>query len=327
MKINSNYILKHLILVLLIISCSVRSLSQISVTNIGELDKIKSGTMYVAMNDPQDSTSLEYIEIFRNYWSLSEIQFIKYVEISNYISENSSFFTMGGYETNSQFQTLYANGSSKYGIDMTNTHLYLELWTCNRSYFDKENLKERNFSDRDKIQVARIEFFTDFETLSSPENLFDSEYDGEGHIRNWSAGLLKNYLQNLNQLLQNSTERGLFDESINKVELNKLKKTTLYVPNYVLTKFNAFTGDESKQHSEKKLFKHYPNKYQIITMDDLNDIILSEDKSIYYLIYVKSSTDKFITVINSSSGEMIYSKYTPVSYNIKGSDIKAINYE
>ena len=44
------------------------------------------------------------------------------------------------------------------------------------------------------------------------------------------------------------------------------------------------------------------------------------------LLYVgiKSSTDKYVSVINSLTGEIVYSTYTPVSYNIKSGDLESI---
>jgi len=54
----------------------------------------------------------------------------------------------------------------------------------------------------------------------------------------------------------------------------------------------------------------------------LNSKILSEKNAFYYVQYVKSSTDKFVSVINSSTGEIVYSVYTPVSYNIKSDDLE-----
>jgi hypothetical protein len=108
----------------------------------------------------------------------------------------------------------------------------------------------------------------------------------------------------------------------NEQELNKLKTSTLYVPDYVLVKFNMFTGDESKQHKEEDLFEDYKLKYQVLSTKKLNDNILSDPAGFYYLLYVKSSTDKFVSVVNSKTGEIIYSEYTGVKYNLKPGDLK-----
>jgi len=295
--------------------------SQIAISNISEITKIKSGTTYIAMKDPNSEKVKEYVNAFKSNWTISKIEFIKYSEIEKFISPENSFLTIGGYETNTQFIKLYENGSRTNGINYSNTHLYLELWTCDEKYFQSKK-KKKEFGNNDKIQVARIELFTDFETLSDPDKLFQSDYDGNGHIRNWGPGILKNYIQSLMSYLNKSENRTLYSGIFNANAMKNLKKEVLYVPEYVLTKFNKFTGDETKKHNEKEIFEDYKLEYKLISVDELNQKILADKTVFYYLIYIKSSTDKYMSVINSLTGEIIYSAYTPISYNINQGDFK-----
>lgn len=295
--------------------------SQIAISNSSEIAKIKNGTTYIAMKDPDSEKAKEYVNAFKNNWSISKIEFIKYSEIEKFISAENSFLTIGGYETKTQFIKLYENGTRKNGINYANTHIFLELWTCDEKYFqDKEKKKE--FENSDKIQVARIELYTDFETLADPDNIFQSDYDMNGHVRNWGPGILKNYIQALMSYLTKNEGKKLFSEISNTQEMENLKNEILYVPDFVLTKFNKFTGDETKKHDEEKIFKDYDLKYKLITTDELNEKILTDTTKFYYLIYIKSSTDKYISVINSQTGEIIYSTYSSGSYNIKSKDLK-----
>lgn len=295
--------------------------SQIEISDISEITKIKRGTTYIAMKDPNSEKVKEYVNAFKNNWTISKLEFIKYSEIEKFISPENSFLTIGGYETNTQFIKLYESGSQKNGINFSNTHLYLELWTCDEKYFQSKK-KKKEFEDSDKIQVARIELFTDFETLSDPDKLFQSDYDGDGHIRNWGPGILKNYIQSLMSYLNKGENHTLYSGILNSNEMKNLKKEVLHVPEYILTKFNKFTGDETKKHDEKDIFEDYKLKYKLISTDELNQKILTDTTSFYYLIYIKSSTDKYISVINSLTGEIIYSTYYPLSYNIKSGDLK-----
>jgi hypothetical protein len=212
-------------------------------------------------------------------------------------------------------------GRTRQGLHYTNTHFYLELWTPDEKYF-KETKKQKPFGEKNKIQVAKIELYTDYETLQQPDLLFSSDYDGYGHIRNWGPGLLKNYIQNLMTLLNKAEKKGLFSTIYNEKEMEKLKTSTLYVPDYVLIKFNMFTGDESKLHKEEDLFEDYKLPYKLLSTKKLNERILNDQAGFYYLAYVKGSTDKFVSIINSLTGEMIYSEYTPVKYNLKSGDLK-----
>lgn len=318
MKTKTKHCLTTLLFILTVTFCAK---SQIAISNLSEIAKIKSGTTYIAMKDPNSEKNKEYINVFKSNWTISKFEFIKYSEIEKYLSPENSFLTIGGYETNTQFTKLYNNGSSKNGINYSNTHLYLELWTCDEKYFQSKK-KKKEFGNSDKIQVARIELFTDFEALSDPDKLFQSGYDGNGHIRNWGAGILKNQIQSLTSYLDKNEKRTLYSGIFNVKELKNLKKEVLYVPEYALIKFNKFTGDETKKHDEKDIFEDYKLKYKLISTDELNQKILSDKTAFYYLIYVKSSTDKYISVINSVTGEIIYSTYSPASYNIKSGDLK-----
>lgn len=308
-------------IIVFIFALAFNAASQIKISNISEINKIKSGITYIVMKDPKSEVAKEYIDIFKRNWTISKFEFIKYSEIEKFLSPENSFLTIGGYVTSTQFVTLYSNGSRRNGIDYSNTHLYLELWTCNEKYFEVKK-KKKEFKDDDKIQVARIELFTDFETLSDPDKLYQSDYDGNGHIRNWGPGILKNYIQSLMVYLNKNQTHGLYSEILNANEVKNLKKEVLYVPEYILIKFNKFTGNEAKRHDEKEIFEGFKLKYNLISIKELNQKILSETSGFYYLIYIKSSTDKYISVINSLSGEIIYSKYYPMYYNIGSKDLK-----
>lgn len=295
--------------------------AQISISNVKDIEKVKNTTTYVAMQDPNDPVSKKYVEIFKKYWTFSKIEFIKYKDINQYLNENSSFLNLGGYVTNVHSYKLYENGGRSAGINWENTHLYLELWVCSEKFLKKkEDVKE--FKEKDKKQIARLELYTDFETLRTPENLFLTNYSCDNHVRNWGEGILKNHIQNVIMYLEKAKEKTLFSPIINDLDIKKLQNNILFIPDYVFTKFNAFTGDESKRHNEKEILEDYKLKYQIVTTKQLNEKILNDQEPFYYLQYIKSSTDKYVSIINSRTGEVIYSSYTPASYNLKSGDLK-----
>lgn len=291
--------------------------AQFSISEIDQIDKVKNNTTYVAMNNLDSEVSKKYIQVFKDNWTFSKIEFITYSQINSYLSPNNYFFSIGGYETEVQSY----NGQMKSGLNWSNTHIYLELWTCTEKFFKK---KKKKLSLDDKLVISRIELFTDFNTLMLPENIYEEEFDGKNHIRNWGEGILKNYLQNLMTALNKKEQRDLYKYFPDTSELKNLKNQTIYVPDYVLIKFNKFTGDESKKHDAKDIFKDYSFNYELISTNELNNKILSSTEPFYYLVYIKSSTDKYISVINSKTGEYVYTKYTPISYNIGSKDLKEL---
>lgn len=308
-----------LLFLVLFSGITITTLAQIGTDNLKEVEKIKKGTTYVVMYNPNSPRVAPFIQAFKDAWTLSRLEFIRYSEMESHLSPENSFFSIGGYETTTE-NFVDVRGIRRKTGEYSNTHLYLELWVPNEKYFTQN--KQKPLREKDKVQVARIELYTDYETLKAPETIHQMDFDGLGHIRNWGPGMLKNYLQTLTFFLNKGEKRFIASKTFNEQELSKLKTSTLYVPDYVLVKFNMFTGDESKQHKEEDLFEDYKLKYQVLSTKKLNDNILNDPSGFYYLLYVKSSTDKFVSVINSKTGEIIYSEYTGVKYNLKSGDLK-----
>lgn len=313
---------RSFLLFLLLALSAFPAYSQFAISNAKEIPRVKKGITYVAMKDTAAAVAQPYKAMFR-YWTCSKVVFIQYKDILDYVSADASFFTIGGYETTSTFTHMTSTGGMKQGLSYTNTHLYLELWVCDPKELEKwqkRKKKKDELPDRVKEVIGRIELFTDFPSLSDPDLLFKSDYDGGGHIRNWSPGYLKNYIRVLMQLLDKAEERTLFKGITDYKQLKTLKKQTLYVPDYILISFNKFTGNETQRHKEKSILGDYKYPYKLVTNEELNQKILDESQPVYYLVYIKSSTDKFISVYNSQTGELIYTDYTPISYNIKDKD-------
>ncbi|MCB9314635.1 MAG: hypothetical protein H6569_00710 [Lewinellaceae bacterium] len=302
---------------------ALKAAGQISIDNVDEIGRLKKSITYVAMKDTASEVAQQYKAIFRKYWTISKVEFITYDDILNYVSDDASFFTIGGYTTTSTFMRMSAGGGQRPGLSYENTHLYYELWVTDPKVLEKwKNRKKKKDELPDSVKkiIGRIELYTDFETLAKPENIYQSDYDGGGHIYNWGPGYLKNDIQLLMALLGKDEKRWLFKSETDEKQIKKLKKETLYVPDYVLIKFNKFNGDESKRHDEKDLLSDYKLPYKLISNAELNRKIIEETEPFYYLVYIKSSTDKYVSVYNSQTGEMVYTTYTGISYNLKDKD-------
>jgi hypothetical protein len=290
------------------------SKSQIAISNIKEIEKIKNGTTFIVMKDPYSEKVIEFINAFKSSWTISKLEFIKYEDIQKKMSFQNSFLTFEHYTKTSSDM----NNSS---VSSTVTHLYLQLWTCDPEYFKKEQgiMQLQNLP---KIEVARIELFTDVYLLINPDLIYVYNFNMDGHIYNWGPGIVKNYIQTLMIYLNKNDKRWLYSGIKDKQQLKKLKTDSLYVPHYFMLKYKKM--DESRRHKERKLFKHYKNKYVILSDSSLNEKILNSEEAFYYLLYVRSFMDKFICVMNSKTGEMIYSRYTGMSMNAKSKDLKKL---
>tara|TARA_B100000963_G_C22520280_1_gene622722 strand:- start:76 stop:1032 length:957 start_codon:yes stop_codon:yes gene_type:complete len=271
------------------------------------LNKLKSSkTLFVYRNS--DIVNLELFKsTLKEVWDYNELEFISYEEYSsNTYDENYSFFTIGG---------LHKVKTSSSGMVSEYTYIYLTLWMNNGN---------------EKLTFCRIELYPTFVTFQKANmyveddvNLMMDHLYEESKLHNWNFLYLKNALQLVNEKLSKSDEHWLFNCEVYS-DLSHLKNNTLYIPEYTLIKFAAFTGDESKRHNVKKLFKNYPYPYKILSMEELSEKALHSEKPLYYLSYIKSCTDKFVSVVNAKTGELLYSDYSPASYNIKDKNLKKL---
>jgi hypothetical protein len=286
--------------------------SQITLTNTAEITKIKQGTTYFAMKDPASPAAAAYVAAIKKAWTLNKVECIKYTDIEKNIAPNNSFVTLGANMTTSN-STLAA----------TETQMHLEFWTTNGK-FTYDPKKRRHFNQADKIVVGTIALFADFYAQNNPSAMYKMEYDAAGHFKNWGTGILSNYLQQLCALLEKGTECTAKTEITNTGELQKMASTTLFIPDYVLTKFAKNSDDESKKYTEKEIFEGITLSYKLLSLDQLNEKIVNSAAPFYYLLFVKTPTEKFVTVTQSETGEVIYLGYTATAANFKNTDVKAL---
>jgi len=295
-------ILLQLIVIMIIPS---KSVAQIAISNTAELAKMKQGTTFFAMKDPASPKAIAFIDAIKKNWTLSKVECIKYSDVEKHIATNNFFVTIGAKMTSS--------GTS------TETNFSLEFWTTDGKFvYDPK--KRRHFNQDDKIIIASIDLFPDYYTQNNPSSLYKMDYDAAGHLKNWSAGILGNYIQQVVLLLDIAKERKSKDEFLNKTELGKLG--TLYIPDYVLTKFSKSSDDESKKYDEKEITDLGLN-CKILSLNELDEKIKNSETAFYYLLLIKTNSDKWITVTHSKTGEIVYSSNSGPA-NFKPGDLKSI---
>ena len=271
-----------------------------------DLSRLKTSKTVFVYRESDDLEALQ--KAIKEVWTVTEISFVPFSEMKKIDLKNTSVFSIAGLNTN------VTNLSS--GMNYDNTHIYLSLWMQGKN---KKGKKVKNSYCRIELHPS----FTDYSMVTGSRRKDGLNYIyKEGTLKNWTVGFLKNYLKNVNDLLLEGEERWLYESDNKNKEIKGLKGKTLYVVDYGMVKFNKFSGDESKRQKEEKLFKSYPHKYQMISGEELSKKILESEKAFYYLVYVKSSTDKYIYVFNSKTAAVVYSKYKGTSYNLKDSDLK-----
>lgn len=272
------------------------------------LDKLKSSkTLFVYRDSDEDQLELLKQEL-REAWNYTELEFISFEEFtSNTYNEDYSFFTIEATHHIKTSRTATASGTSTRDMVTENSYIHITLWM-------KKNDK--------KLTFCRIDLYPTFPTyeifsnhIRSDKQLVLEHLYKEAVLHNWNLVYLKNALQFVNKKLANSEEHWLFHRETHST-LSHLKNDTLYIPEYVLIKFAPFGGDESKRHQVKKMFKRYQYPFKVLSIAEISEKIKNSNQNTYYLSFVKSSSKKFISVVNGTTGDFIYSRYS-LGYNVR----------
>ena len=141
--------------------------------------------------------------------------------------------------------------------------------------------------------------------------------DDDERYYNWTPAMLSLYLRSIQLDLESGRRRWYYKSPPKSRELFRLAESTLYVPDHVLRRFED--GREVASFNPLELFGGYPYKYQILPPEPLLGVITDQPDALVF-DYVKSSTDKFISVYSFKSG-LLYRHYSPMSKNIESVDV------
>jgi len=137
---------------------------------------------------------------------------------------------------------------------------------------------------------------------------------------------LKNYFQQINQIISKGEHTGLYDDFVTP-EVKNLKENTLYIPEAYMMEYNPWKGTEKLRDEKdlKKLVEDYKYKYQFIRDEDLEKKIMNNE-DILYLRYVSMNGNKFLDVVSAKTGNPVYYFYgAGFAYNLKDDDFKNIS--
>ena len=111
--------------------------------------------------------------------------------------------------------------------------------------------------------------------------------------------MLQGYLKTVNDGLLNDDTKGPYTYMADDDALARLKTDTLYVPDYVNVTYNPFIGMDKapkEEADEDDVKGRYPYPIKYVSTSQLDDLVANHDGPVFYLVYVRSSTDKFVSV-------------------------------
>ncbi|TDG35397.1 hypothetical protein EZJ43_13950 [Pedobacter changchengzhani] len=265
----------------------------------------------------KDYTELEkFNQAIASVWTITPFLIIKPDELSKYIDKPGyTYFAFSGFkETNGKttvirffyaldLPTFKKNGKKGSNVNFGNVLIYPDDKTLYQTVGNTFKFGGSKTKDVDMITFL----YTD------------------AILYNWSPGVLRAYLKQINDGLLTKKNRKNTFEMENKMKLASLLKDTLYVPEYVKLRFSMFTMSEKvDEEKDESLAEAYKLPIKFVSTKELNELILKKGSNINYLVYTKSTTDKVVTIYNSASNELLYQAYSAISYNFNAKDLRKI---
>jgi len=320
---------RRFLLPALLASCALPAAAQVQIgsaetpalNRTGKISKeefadLKTTTTLFVLQTKDAGREAAFEKVIAEVWKFTPFRVILPSEMDRYTSDEYSFFSFGG----------FIRKSSQPGA-AASIHVSYDLW---RPEFNK------NGDWRGRQLFARF--------LLSPDgkSMFDIMNKNWGYgsnkraknesseilfttatFDNWGPGLIKGYLKIVNDRLEAQQLQGSYSRNDDPALLPALSRDTLFIPQYVNEKFSPFTGKRStdEEADEADIADAYPYPVKYVSGKELDEMLQHRTQPFYYLMYIRSSTDKHVSVFEGTTGRPVYSAYTPVSYNFKEKDL------
>ena len=349
---------------ILLIICLLSVLSIYSQVNIGRkrglgnlyvvehndklYDNIRKTTTHFVVPDSLDFNETK--KVIEEIWTFNTIKFIPEIDYkkSELISTDNSII---------KFQDKnYIKTKQTIGLDDERIVGTIDLYKFQMFYYKEVSKKNKGKIKKEIGQIAEIiftpnnyyrflgnnsDYTGDFEIgyvgksnlIKTGTNEFTIRVKDDGNSYkylktpdsyNFHLGYIKNYFQTLNNKLNKNQSLKIRDEIKNKDKLKELKSKTLYVPNWLLKDYSTFKLKVTKVLKPEELFEDYKYEFKVLTNNELNAKILNKDE-FYYLMHTTYNGEKVVSIINSLTGQIIYSIVDNSSNLIKKSDLKNIS--
>lgn len=333
--------MKKLLLLVFLFTVSFYSHSQISFSskpyknknkiNSKLYEKFKSSTTIFIL--PSTYGIETYEKILKTSWKVTPYKLVNHEEfnLEDYLDSNNSFIDLAS--------TLVHSSINDPSPIATRIYFNIRLTTYNKEEIknklaEKKNISkekhEKIFSENTNLLSIFYLFPKDnFENkiLGGDSNNIIKEAYSKKVFKNYKPGFIKNYFQKMSRILESNKPYWLYGE--NKSEkLAELANQKLYIPSY--SKLNLkYTPTNKKDmilYSEytEDLFKKYKYPFFIENANKVSSRIMNGE-DFYYLRYSCINTDRFIQVVNSITGEIIYREYAPLGRELKTKHLKSIS--
>jgi len=290
--------------------------------SIENVKKIQRSKLFVVIDQNEHDNNPKYAELFKKYWTFNEVEVIESSQIVDNLKVGNFFLTI---------KFVYEEGF-KLDKPASKQKFYLCMWTVDEKKLAKFERKSKGNKDVDFSEIAdewgSTPILVDKSDPFKVSDFFSGEYFGNGHALFGGLGFVKNYIQR-KQLNYEKVLRGeeiekekkekinfmglnkkQFVSILNEKEVDKLKEETLYVPATLLVD-NALRGPTFSTYVMKKrpplkakdVFDGYPGKYEVLSLEEINEKIMTTETPFYYLM---KDGNFNIQIVNALTGEIIF---------------------
>jgi len=324
--------MKHLaILICLLFSTFTVAQVEVGLTRLGKaaplkpeaLEKFKNTTTLFVLPDWIDEDVYE--KIIEEVWTVTPYKIMAFedYEIQELYEENYSFLTI-------DFQKKVRKNTTGNTVNAFYSFIDLSIYdgpeiTARRNKFDKRVIDKKmpmilksNRTTLGRCYLFPSEEFIKVAVKGDRLGVLEGLY-AQNIYYNYSAGLLKNYLQKLHKHVSQGSMYTLKKKDHHASKISELITAPLYLPEYTMLKTNIVKGKVTpmKEKEIKNLLESYKYNYETISDAALSEAILNK-KDINYLRFVRIDDQTFIQVVNALTGDVIFRDYhLGVIYNLK----------
>jgi hypothetical protein len=256
---------------------------------------------------------LQFIEDYRKMlpqaWTLTPIEIIKWDDIDKYPENDKNlFFVIHASERSATSNT---SGRTYY-----NNQYYLTL---------SPNLEQEKKPGKE--EYCRIELHSDHpaEWISTRRDDIDRFYSNY-EFPNFSLPYMMGYLRFVQRNLQNNKNPSQVLSYTDKDLLAQLANETLYVPLTAFESSETSTGKKGPARYDDVFKDAYGGKFQHVSTEDLVNLVKNNtaNKPIFVFEYVVTGINKYIGVLDITTGTVVYRRQVALSNTLKSHDVAKI---
>ncbi len=326
--------LKFTSLILILFFCKI-SYGQFEIKTAHLPTKINC--LYILTEDSTSEYSIALLKLLQEVWTLSPIKYSSKTFSDKSLINEGNIFASTVRKKNKTNMTYTTNTTNWDREQVVNELNYIEFSSQPNSIYGTPSDEKFVFAKALFFEKRVNQFDIDskyFKSSNSDDIQLKGKYDFTDEyfkykFINGSPGFIKNIFQYVVSKLRENSNIGLYDEFSDINELKKLKSENLLFLNYAygsdetiyaILRKDDQTLDVMKTHINK-LVKSYPYSCSLISIPDLSSNIIAANSDLYYLNYIKTSTNKFVLVVNAFNGKVVYNKSYKNAYYLKENDI------